>query len=282
MKTRILLGSLMLAALGGLLWLDWWAEEAGALPASALPLAVVFVPIWILAFGELSRLFASAGVPLLRLSGLAGTVALAAMPFYGQFLPAESLAAPGILAGVLAATLALTFAEQMARFRVEAALARVAATLGAVLYLGLGGAMLLWIRMRHGTAALVLFLAAVKFTDIGAYFVGSAIGRHKLIVWLSPGKSWEGLFGGLAAAAGASVLAVCAMRGLDISAWQAAVFGAVVGLAGQFGDLCESLLKRSARAKDSGAALPQFGGVLDVIDSPLLAAPVALALLSRM
>ena len=61
--------------------------------------------------------------------------------------------------------------------------------------------------------------------------------------------------------------------------WQAGVFGACVGLAGQFGDLCESLLKRSAGVKDSGAVLPEFGGVLDIVDSPLLASPAGLLLL---
>jgi phosphatidate cytidylyltransferase len=62
-------------------------------------------------------------------------------------------------------------------------------------------------------------------------------------------------------------------------AW-AAGFGCVVGAVGQFADLCESLLKRSARIKDSGALVPEFGGVLDVLDSPLLAGPVAYVLLN--
>ena len=127
----------------------------------------------------------------------------------------------------------------------------------------------------------MLFLAAVKCTDIGAYFVGSAVGRHKLIVWLSPGKSWEGLIGGLAFAAGVSILVAWAWK-IDAAVWEAAVFGVAVALAGQFGDLCESLLKRSARVKDSGAALPEFGGVLDLLDSPLLAAPVGYVLLAAM
>ena len=64
-----------------------------------------------------------------------------------------------------------------------------------------------------------------------------------------------------------------------MSVWDASVFGAVVGLAGQFGDLCESLLKRDAGAKDSGAVVPGFGGILDILDSVLGAAPVAYLLL---
>ena len=80
------------------------------------------------------------------------------------------------------------FVEQMVRHRTEGAFCRVACTMLAVLYLGVGLALVLLIRMEHGVATLVLFVAAVKFTDIGAYFTGSAIGRHKLIPWLSPGK----------------------------------------------------------------------------------------------
>jgi phosphatidate cytidylyltransferase len=167
--------------------------------------------------------------------------------------------------------------------------ARVSATLLAVVYLGAGAALMLAIRMdeRLGVPALVLFLAAVKFTDIGAYFTGTAIGRHKLIPWLSPGKTWEGLAGGLAAAAGISMLVVWAFRHvqsahLSLSYAQAAIFGVVVGGIGQFGDLSESLLKRSAQVKDSGSLVPEFGGILDILDSPLLAAPPAYVLLAVM
>jgi phosphatidate cytidylyltransferase len=130
---------------------------------------------------------------------------------------------------------------------------------------------------------LVIFLAAAKFTDIGAYFTGSFIGKHKMIPWLSPGKSWEGLVGGLATAAGISVLLAWLLLEGDqppLRMW--AIFGPVVGLAGQFGDLCESLLKRAAGAKDSGALVPEFGGVLDMLDSVLLSAPVATVVLVAM
>ena len=142
------------------------------------------------------------------------------------------------------------------------------------------------IRLDFNLPVLVLFLVSVKFMDIGAYFTGSAIGKHKLIPWLSPGKTWEGLAGGTVVSAGMAILTAAAL-GVHLSEhpmrWvQAGVFGAVVGLVGQFGDLAESLLKRAANVKDSGHLVPEFGGLLDILDSPLLAAPAGYLLLWAM
>ena len=110
-----------------------------------------------------------------------------------------------------------------------------------------------------------------------------AFGRRKLIPWLSPGKTWEGLFFGLLTAA--AVGAACApfideRRGYALTWYKAAVFGAIIGGVGQLGDLLESMMKRDAEVKDSGSSLPGFGGILDVTDSPLLAAPFAYLLFS--
>lgn len=299
MLTRIVLGAVMIAVVAGLLWLDWLLEQGldsgprrimGARCGSALyalPTALVLLAILAAGFVELSRLAGAAGIRLLNVSGLLGVLALAGYPYWSRLvLPGSGLAGLYALSPVmLAASLVLLamFAEQMLRYRSEAAIRQVGATVLAAAYLGIGGALILVIRMND-ISWLILFLVAVKFTDIGAYFTGSAIGRHKMIPWLSPGKSWEGLAGGLIAAAGVSAAAAGLMGeiGLDVglSVGAAAAFGAVVGVAGQFGDLCESLLKRSADSKDSGALVPQFGGVLDIIDSPLLAAPVAIVTLA--
>src|SRR5262249_23507982 len=123
--------------------------------------------------------------------------------------------------------------------------------------------------------------------DIGAYFTGKAIGRHKLIPWLSPGKTWEGLFGGIAAAALVAAGAAALYRhclgtnGIGLMPCGYAAFvGALFAIAGQAGDLLESVLKRDAGVKDSGQALPGMGGVLDVLDSILLTAPLAFWMLS--
>ena len=298
LKVRIILGAIMIAAMVGLLVLDWWLEHVGRptmaigdAPSSpahtvrAIPLAVLCFLLIFVAFGEVARMAAAAGVQVLHGSGLLGACALGTIPFWWQFVDPKGPTGEGVLLAI-GVIVILVFAEQMARHRTADALRQIACTLLAVLYLGAGMGMILSIRFGFGVPVLTLFLAAVKFTDIGAYFTGTAIGRHKMIPWLSPGKSWEGLIGGLIVAAGVSVLAAWWMKiGLGaglMALWKAAVFGAVVGAAGQFADLCESLLKRAAGLKDAGALVPEFGGVLDILDSPLLSAPVAMILLAVM
>ncbi len=128
-----------------------------------------------------------------------------------------------------------------------------------------------------GTHYLLTFIAAAKLGDAGAYFVGSRWGRRLLAPRVSPKKTVAGAVGGLAASAIVSP-AVAGLFGLGgVGFW--VLFGLLVGAAAQLGDLVESALKRSADVKDSGCLLPQFGGVLDVVDSLLLSGPVAYWLL---
>ena len=188
------------------------------------------------------------------------------------------------------------------------------ATLLTVLYLGfLGG---FGIQMRcgvdvpeqEGAWLLLIVLLVTKASDIGAYFTGKAIGRHKLIPSISPGKSVEGVIGGIigSAAVGALFAALPswlpAMQAtnpawrtllhdltLSFSRQQAdgidpiirgVLFGVALSIAGQIGDLFESCFKRDSGIKDSGRLLPQYGGILDLVDSPMFAMPVAWFLLT--
>jgi phosphatidate cytidylyltransferase len=135
-----------------------------------------------------------------------------------------------------------------------------------------------WIALRAQVPwwALAGAVLVVKCNDMGAYFTGMAIGRHRMVPWISPKKTWEGFLGGAAAsmATGAwlgSTLGVGAERGL--------AFGAAASVLGPLGDLAESVLKRQAGAKDSGASIPGMGGAFDVLDSLLPTAPAALWLL---
>jgi phosphatidate cytidylyltransferase len=131
-----------------------------------------------------------------------------------------------------------------------------------------------------GTAGfwlILLVVLAAKFTDMGAYLVGTLCGKHKAIPHISPAKSWEGYFGSLFFAQGGA-LGVHALAG-DHLAWlglpHVIALGFLVALAAMIGDLAESILKRSLRVKDSGRLLPGIGGILDLIDSLCFALPVA-------
>jgi phosphatidate cytidylyltransferase len=137
---------------------------------------------------------------------------------------------------------------------------------------------------RLGMLALVSLIATVKMSDTGQYTFGRLFGRHKLAPTVSPGKTWEGAAGGAIVAMLTSwfVMTVVAesMLGpttLQVSPLMIVSFGISVAAAGIIGDLAESMLKRDAGAKDSSTWMPGFGGVLDLLDSLLGAAPVAYA-----
>jgi len=135
---------------------------------------------------------------------------------------------------------------------------------GGFLYALLPALALLWIRERgpHGLDLLIWVFIITWSTDIGAYFTGRRFGRRKLAPSISPGKTLEGLYGGIAAATllgGAWVLGT----GLGLALLG---FAPLLAVAAQAGDLFESALKRRAGVKDSGSWLPGHGGVLDRLD----------------
>jgi len=124
---------------------------------------------------------------------------------------------------------------------------------------------------------LLFVIAATKFTDCGAYVVGSLIGKHKMIPHVSPGKTWEGVPGAFLGALGAG-LAVYYGYGAErmgFPAMHAVILSLILGAVCIVGDLAESIVKRCLGVKDSGQMLPGIGGALDLIDSLLWTGPVA-------
>jgi phosphatidate cytidylyltransferase len=122
-----------------------------------------------------------------------------------------------------------------------------------------------------------LYLIVVtKFSDMGAYLVGSVIGRHQMIPHISPKKTWEGFAGALGLSLLASLALYRLMPGhLSMLNWtHATVLGLLLGFAAVVGDLAESIIKRSTGVKDSGNFLPGIGGALDLVDSLLFTAPL--------
>jgi phosphatidate cytidylyltransferase len=129
-----------------------------------------------------------------------------------------------------------------------------------------------WDPAPRGLAWVLTVVLAIWVGDSVALFVGRSIGKHKLAPMISPNKSREGAFGGIVAS-----MAVGAVSFQTFGLghwWIGLIAGAVIGLAGQIGDLAESLLKRQAGVKDSGSVVPGHGGVLDRIDALLFAFPV--------
>ena len=127
-----------------------------------------------------------------------------------------------------------------------------------------------------GAFLLLWLLAVTKFTDMGAYIVGSMIGRHKMIPHVSPGKTWEGFGGALLF----SQLAACGLYllfpeqlGIFHHWGHVVALGFILSILAIIGDLAESVVKRAIHAKDSGSMLPGIGGSLDLIDSICFTAP---------
>ncbi len=123
---------------------------------------------------------------------------------------------------------------------------------------------------------LIYLLAVTKFSDVGAYVIGSLIGRHKMIPRISPGKTWEGFAGAIATSLGISVVMVRLLgwRMPQVSLIDSLILGLLLPLISVVGDLAESVVKRDASIKDSGKTIPGIGGALDLIDSILFTAPV--------
>lgn len=134
-----------------------------------------------------------------------------------------------------------------------------------------------------GIVLAVWILCAAKFSDVGAYMLGCAFGRHKMAPSISPNKSWEGVAGGLFSSA--AISAAIAWGFADIlpvsfNPISAAIGGAVIGAVGIVSDLLESVFKRRGGVKDSGAMIPGIGGALDLADSLILSAPIGIIILA--
>lgn len=133
--------------------------------------------------------------------------------------------------------------------------------------------------VRDGRWALLYLLLVTKMTDTAAFFIGKKFGRRKLSPYISPKKTWEGAFGGLAGAMITSVVLYILFNlfsnnpPLGLTFWQSLWLSFLISIAGQFGDLAESLLKRDVGVKDS-SHLPGLGGMLDIVDSLVFTSPL--------
>jgi phosphatidate cytidylyltransferase len=175
-----------------------------------------------------------------------------------------------MLAGFLSTMVLAFILHWVAETRQSATIAIASTVLGATwIGLGLGHLLLLRDIPEDGKLATFTVLLAVWAGDIGAFFAGRLIGRHRLAPTLSPGKTWEGFLFGAAATIFVAFVALYKQDYLSIP--ESILLGAVIAVAAPLGDLFESALKRDMQVKDSGRILAAHGGVLDRIDSLLFA-----------
>ncbi|MGH3656196.1 MAG: phosphatidate cytidylyltransferase [Micromonosporaceae bacterium] len=153
----------------------------------------------------------------------------------------------------------------------------ISATLIAAYVPFLAGFAVLLAKPEDGAFRVTIMIAAVVLSDTGGFVAGSLLGQHRMAPSVSPNKSWEGFGGSVLASAVGSALMVQFM--LHQPWWEGALFGVAIAFAGTLGDLSESLMKRDLGVKDMGRLLPGHGGLMDRLDSLLLAAPTGYVLL---
>ncbi len=294
LRWRLILGILIIAILIGLCWLDHKAPLPGMCLFPLLTLA-----LW-MATGEVLDLAQAGGIRPIRWTVhvsnlLVVSVAWGSSLYFffpygrtpemsGYFSANYPASTSNWILMALAVAVTIIFLAEMRRFeRPGGVTVNVAAAVFAVVYLGALLTFLIQLRMSWGIAGLASVVIVTKMGDIGAYTVGRLFGRNKMAPGLSPGKTMEGAAGAVVFSVGASALTflwLVPIMNSDASPtrwWGWGLFGVAVCVSGIIGDLAESLIKRDVEQKDSSSWIPGFGGVLDILDSLLLAAPVAYA-----
>jgi len=197
--------------------------------------------------------------------------------YFADPAPGRGLDTLTLLLILIALTVSVLIACTLRGAPFEKMIASSGATILGVLYVALLGGHLVAVRTGFDQTLsahlLSFFFMVIMGSDTGAYYVGKAFGKHKLAPSISPGKTWEGVAGGLAASLLMATIAhFWFFRDLPLK-W-AVSLAAVMSVVGIFGDLTESALKRGAGAKDAANILPGHGGLLDRLDSLLFNAPV--------
>ncbi|MFA5863773.1 MAG: phosphatidate cytidylyltransferase [Phycisphaerae bacterium] len=276
-KTRVLFGGLMILILAGLMALDFFffyrmlrsPSTATVFLGYGLIVTVLAALLGLAGSLETIYLARQTGAKPLTPLIIVGSVMLTIQPYLSVWQ-----AAPNELI-LIAAFFFFFVIGQMLRRQTEGAGANLAWSLFALIYMGLFLSYFVALRTQFGPGPVILLIAAVKCSDIGAYFTGMALGKHKLIPWLSPGKTVEGLLGAIIFSSlvttglGLSPLFRDHSVLAGLSVFHFILIGIGFAVIGHLGDLTESLLKRDAQVKDSARLLPEFGGVLDLVDSLL-------------
>jgi phosphatidate cytidylyltransferase len=277
LKYRLIFGTLMTVLFIGLVLFDGrldgslHSQNPAAVQATLLTIFLIIVAIP--ANLELFRLLSSGGAKIFWPITTLGSILLSTVWYWSQFFSDKNQFAALFFISVVCISALAVFLWQGFKYAYVGAFANCGANLLSIIYLGALASFFIKIRIDFGPIVFLLFVFVVKFCDIGAYTSGRLFGKHKFSPVISPKKTWEGMAGGVIfAVIAASIFALV----FDIMPlWQAVVFGVLFAFIGQLGDLAESMLKRAAEKKDASTVVPGFGGILDVIDSPLASAVFA-------
>jgi len=223
-----------------------------------LPWFTAFMAVWgLLAILEFYRMAAVSRILPLTCFGLVWTLLFILHPHFDyEFLVPLLLTSAMVLSLIL-----LVLGPQQ-----EGAFTKWAWSIAGVLYVGWLLSYLVALRLDAGRVWVYLALFTTFGSDTAAFFIGRALGRHRLAPRISPAKTWEGAIGGIFGAIIVSLVVVI-ISGLPLSYLQAILLGILVSIFAQLGDLVESLLKRNTGVKESGNLMPGHGGVLDRMDS---------------
>ena len=268
MKTRILTAAIALPILIASIVLPSYIPETFWL---FVAIAVLALAAGLFEFFSLTK--------KLELKADAGVAYLGATALTVAFIFDAPSKAPDLLLMTLAGFIIVVLITQTFRFQKDFSkmLAGIGVTILGVLYIAFLGGFLISTRVGFtptlSTHLLGYFFLVLMGSDTGAYFAGRALGKHKLAPGISPGKTWEGLIGGLVAAAAFAALATFWF--FPELPYQFSIPLAIVmaGI-GVLGDLAESAMKRGSKTKDAASILPGHGGLLDRLDSLLLNAPI--------
>ncbi|MGB8227231.1 MAG: phosphatidate cytidylyltransferase [Sedimentisphaerales bacterium] len=271
-KYRLIFGTLMtivfiaLILFDGLLDGSLSAEKPDA-PVQATLLAIFLIIVAFPANLELSKLVSSAGAKIFLPITITGSILLSTIWYWSQFFADKNRITALVFAFIVCLSVLTIFLWQGLKYAAVGVFANCGANLLALIYLGALTSFVVAVRIDFGPIAFLMYIFVVKCADIGAYTIGRIFGKHKFSPIISPKKTWEGMAGAVVFAV---VVSSIIAQVFDIMSLMGAIlFGVIFAFLGQLGDLAESMLKRAAEQKDSSNTVPGFGGVLDVIDSPL-------------
>ena len=274
-KHRLFFGTLMTLLFTAIVVFDGWLDGsltslAEDKPVQGTVFCILIILLIVPGQFELSKLAAAKNLKIFLPVSITASILFAISRYFQQLAEFQ----PGTYLSLLSAFVLLALLLYQYKFHgASGVLANCGANYFSILYLGLLSSFSVAIRIEFGLWPLLMFVFVVKSADIGAYSIGSMFGKHKFSPRISPGKTWEGMGGAVGAAI---IVAIGFSLVCDIMPWWLAIiFGLAFAFIGQLGDLAESMIKRDSEQKDSANKVPGFGGVLDIVDSPLVAAPLA-------